>query len=386
MAAPTFKITDYAYQKRPCFCKKGRCLNCCNDVGGAVMDLTATIPAVGTYDTPDGGELEILRVSMDTANTAHMIFAPTGYPAGGTADEQEPSTICCYRPIGWAEWIVRDSMAAEVGHFWGCVWAGFNTTLEDDSAGKTIEIAFREIESPFRVDYWFYRDITASVSHSFPAEIGGTKTVYPLQSVICAATDFIELSNDTTIAVDNGFGLDVRATRATDTGLAVVGADAPSSCGNPCAISQEVTLALSISGRVLYDYTNEEFEPVEILAPDMSITFTVEIGCASYSEEFTSGTYDISNADFPDAVAYFVIAVTVDNEGRVMVGAAGASSGIIYAAMNGIGEEAEFGGAFEEDFQIGTVTCGEMTDTDGTVSMSFNDGSDGPFDITYTVT
>ena len=387
MPAPAFKVTDYAYQKRPCFCKKGSCLNCCNDVGGVVMDLTACAPAVGIYDTPDGGQLEIERISLDVDNLAHMIFAPTGYPAGGTATQQAPSTICCYRPIGWVEWILYDAFAVEVGHYFGCVWAGLNGTKADLTAGKTIEIAFRATASPFSDDYWFYRDISASAVHNFPAEIGTTKTVYPLQSALCAATDFIELSNDLTVAVDINTGtilttgLSVRATRATDTGLTVIGTASPSSCGNPCAISQEVTLTLSTSGKILYDFDGDE-----IPAPDFEITFTVEIGCESYSETFQTAWIDVSTAEFPDALAQLEITVYVDNEGRVMVAEVDASSGMIRIDVEGLGEDAEIGGAFSEDFQIGTVTCGEMTLTSGTVSMSFDAGTDGPFDITYTTT
>ena len=422
---PELRTTEYAHQERPCPCKQGACLNCCNDVKGVVMDLHATKPDVGTYPTPSGGEVEVLSVQIDETDIDKVIVGPTGFPLGWNAEARIPSTVCCYRPIGFVEWVVRDSEMTETGHYWGCVYVGFNTTLANGGGlGKTLEIAFFDYYNN-RHDYWFYRDLSLEETRTGPGDTG-IQTRYPMQSVLCSANTAIEMESDLSVAIDTGFTLNVRGTRCLDTHLQVdytsvtctpdgQGTRTPTHvtddvancndifpmsfvkvCGNPCAVEQEITLTIALAGKkaLVYDYdptpeapsSGDEETDLELLLPDFTFTFTVSVGCGDpFSVELESDWIPVPNTGRPDAVVKMIIHVYRNEEGKIMVGEVEASSGLVYLDEFG-DENADVCVGFNEAFEIATVECGELAlVTSGAASMFIEFETVENQDIGFTV-
>jgi len=392
------RTVEWAHQERPCQCKKGACLECCNNVKGVVMDLHATKPAVGVYDSPGGGEVEVLSVQLDETDIDKVIVGPTGFPLGWNAAARVPSTVCCYRPIGFVEWVVRNSEMTETGHYWGCVYVGFSNVLANLDLGKTLEIVFYD-NFYNRRDYWFYRDLSLTVTRTGPGDTG-EQTRYPMQAVLCSADTAIELENDLSVAVDTGFTLNVRNTRCLDTHLPVdytsvtctpaeQESETPTHvtddvancndvypmtftkrCGNPCAVEQEITLTISLAGKnaLVYDYdptpdeptSGDEEEDLELHLPDFTFTFTVSAGCGDpFGVTLESDWIPVPNTGRSDAVAKMIIHVFRNEEGKIMVGAVEASSGLVYLDQFG-DEDAEVCVGFNEAFEIATVECGEL--------------------------
>lgn len=399
---PTLRATTYAHQDRPCPCMQGACLNCCNDVKGVVMDLHATKPAVGTYPAPSGGEVEVLSVHLDETDIDKVIVGPTGFPLGWNASARVPSSVCCYRPIGFVEWVARNSEMTETGHYWGCVYVGFNTILANGGGlGKTIEIAFFD-SSYNHYDYWFYRDISLQVIRTGPGETG-LQYRYPMQSVLCSADTAIEMENDLSVAIDTGYTLNVRGTRCLDTHLPVEytsvtctpsgqGTETPTHvtddvancndefpmtfakrCGNPCAVEQEITLTISLAGKkaLVYDYDPTPDEPfsgdeetdLELLLPDFTFTFTVSAGCgAAFNVDLESDWIPVPNTGRPDAVVKMIINASRNEEGKIVIESIIDSAGTTgLVLLDEFGDEnTEVCVGFNESFEIASVECGEL--------------------------
>lgn len=250
----------------PCCPKPGACIACCGDGTGVVFDLTGIEPSAGTYDDPDGGTVEIIRADM-LPDFSHIRFGPALWPSGANKDAMGPLAYCCAYVIGFCEWKQFNSSAVETSYQYTCIIAGvISGCLVVDIGGQ----------------YWFYRDISASVA------VSGFPTMRPQMARFCAKPrNWIDLSNDTDIALDSGIDLRVKGTDILDTGQEMATA---TTCANPCRSSYDVTITLSgFSGMVL---------PVTAFTD-----FTISDDTATFT---ATGTYNCGDNQTLGTVQFFL--------------------------------------------------------------------------------
>jgi len=333
----------------PCCAKPGRCLPCCNGVTGIIMDLTGIAPAIGTYDHPDGGEVEIYGVEFIPGGISHLRFGPALYAAGANKTAMGPVSACCKYVIGRVDMERRDSGAAVVAtRAWRCFSAGIS------SSAIFIGIS----DDPGTTDFlWFYRSLA-------PFSTAAGTTRYPKAEHICSQPiDWWNLSNDTANALDSGISLKLKGTRIDDTGLDVVG---PTTCGNQCDAPFDITITIGgFSGQTLGSYTFTDDEAV--------FTMTGKVSCGTLTVDTWSevATLQMSHATDPDpcfklTLAYFYDAAT--DMIRFSAEPADGAFGLIYT-------DCDDDGSFLEDvysvlsFDAGEYSCGEMTWTDTTTIL-----------------
>lgn len=345
----------------PCCPKPGACINCCGDGTGVIFDLTGILPAVGTYDHPDGGTLEIVRVSM-MADTDHIRFGPALWPSGANADAMGPLAYCCAFTIGYVEVIKLDSMAVEEFHGFGCIRAGVASV-----GGETCLIIELTQDAP--LNYWFYRNINRTT--------GG---LYPQQARFCAKPRaWIDLSNDTATALDSGIALHLKGTDIQDTAQPMATA---TTCANPCKASYDITITLSgFSGKTLGAYT--------IVEDSIELTAVGYYDCGSGWTETTApglGTLALSHATFMDACLKIGITIEYDNEtGRFRFEDSSVGGVTTYGTIyTDCADEDTFleptGNLSEHLFDL--ITCGNaQMEWTGTLDFEWDGGSEGTIDV-----
>lgn len=348
----------------PCCAKPGRCLPCCNGVTGIIMDLTGIAPAVGTYDHPDGGEVQIYGVEFIPAGIDHLRFGPALYAAGANREAMGPVNACCQYVIGRVDMQRRDSGGAPLGaRSWVCFYAGIS------ASGHAIYIG-TSADPGTAAFLWFYRSLG-----SFSTAPGTTR--YPVPEYICSQPiDWWELSNDTANALDSGIALKLKGTRIDDTGLSVVG---PTTCGNQCDAFFDITITIGgFSGQTLGAYTFTDDEAVFTMSGKFSCgTLTVD----TWSEV---ATLAMSHATDPDPCFKLTLAYEYDSATDVIRFSAEPADG----AFGLIYTDCEDDGSFLEDvysilsFDAGEYSCGDMTWTDTTTLL--DETPDIPLSVTIT--